>query len=264
MKNRWKSSAVPGPKTPLRIRANSGRCHRCHWDPNPSSDPTPPIYRGTISRESFEGAGIVGDNAFIVPWLTGPHRSVRKRVQRYRTLLDRKRTWSETDHLHLLFVAWTRTTMWPCVRDRAITRAYTDLFTSMIPAELLTKMHTADPVRQFIDFARAMPDQIEERAVVGTPAECRRRLHELDDEFTLDQVAFYFHAGARDPERARHGLELFANEGHAGISLIPLDRRSGITASCPKKELLMEFGLFSLFDFFRGRQDEAQYFQGHP
>ena len=42
---------------------------------------------------------------------------------------------------------------------QAVTRAYTDLFTNMIPAELLSKMHTAEPVRQFIDFARSMPDQ---------------------------------------------------------------------------------------------------------
>ena len=179
--------------------------------PKPVQRPHPPIYRGTISRESFEGAGIVGDNAFIVPWLTGPHRSVRKRVQRYRTLLEENgHGQKRTTCIFFLFVDPDHNV---ALREgQAITRAYTDLFTNMIPAELLTKMHTADPVRQFIDFARAMPDQIEERAVVGTPAECRRRLHELNDEFTLDQVAFYFHAGARDPKRARYGLELFANE----------------------------------------------------
>ena len=179
--------------------------------PKPVQQPHPPIYRGTISRESFEGAGIVGDNAFIVPWLTGPHPSVRKRVQRYRTLLaENGHGPRRTTCIFFLFVDPDHNV---ALREgQAVTRAYTDLFTNMIPAELLTKMHTADPVRQFIDFARSMPDQIEERAVVGTPAECRRRLHELNDEFTLDQVAFYFHAGARDPKRARYGLELFANE----------------------------------------------------
>ena len=58
----------------------------------------------------------------------------------------------------------------------------------------------------------AMPDELEERAIVGTPADCRRRLAELDRELGLDQVAFYFHAGARDPKRARHNIELFAHE----------------------------------------------------
>ena len=58
----------------------------------------------------------------------------------------------------------------------------------------------------------SLPEDLEERTVIGTPAECRRRLAELNDEFGLDQVAFYFHAGARDPKRARYGLELFANE----------------------------------------------------
>ena len=63
-----------------------------------------------------------------------------------------------------------------------------------------------------MDLARSLPDQLEQRAVVGTPAECRRRLAELRDEFSIDQIAFYFHAGARDPQRARYGIELFANE----------------------------------------------------
>ena len=57
-----------------------------------------------------------------------------------------------------------------------------------------------------------MPDDLEERAIVGTPADCRRRLAELDRELGLDQVAFYFHAGARDPKRARQSMELFAQE----------------------------------------------------
>ena len=64
----------------------------------------------------------------------------------------------------------------------------------------------------FLDLILSLPDHLEDRAIVGTPAECRRRLHELDDEFGLDQVAFYFHAGARDPKRARYGIELFAHE----------------------------------------------------
>ena len=42
-----------------------------------------------------------------------------------------------------------------------------------------------------------MPDHLEERAIVGTPAECRRRLDELDDELGLTKWHFIF-----TPERA--------------------------------------------------------------
>jgi len=179
--------------------------------PKPLQTPYPPIYRGTISQESFEGAAAAGDNVFLVPWLTGPHPVVCKRVNRYRDLLKEKgHGLKRTTCIFFLFVDTDHQVAIQEGKD--ITRAYTQLFTSFIPAELLTKMSTGEPVRKFIEFTRSMPDHLEERAVVGTPAECRRRLHELNDEFELDQVAFYFHAGGRDPERARKGLELFAHE----------------------------------------------------
>ena len=92
------------------------------------------------------------------------------------------------------------------------TRAYTELITSFVQREALNQVPANDPMRSYLEFILSMPDDVEERAVVGTPADCRRRLTELNDEFDLDQVAFYFHAGGRDPERARQGLELFAKE----------------------------------------------------
>lgn len=179
--------------------------------PKPMQKPHPPIYRGTISLESFETAAVTGDHAFIVPWLTGPHPEVRSRVQRYRTLLK--------EHGHgpkrttCIFFLFVNPDHQEAMRDgRESTYNYTRLFTSFIPPEALKKLKPDDPFRAFLDFALSMPDQLEERAIVGTPAACRRRLKELQDEFDLDQVAFYFHAGARDPKRARYGMELFANE----------------------------------------------------
>ena len=179
--------------------------------PKPLQKPHPPIYRGTISRESFEGAAVAGDNVFIVPWLTAPHPVVRKRVQRYRDLL--KENGHSPKRSTCIFFLFVDPDHQVAMREgKEVTHAYTRLFTSFIPPELLSKMSTSEPVRMFIEFTQAMPDQLEERAIVGTPAECRRRLHELNDEFELDQVAFYFHAGGRDPKRARYGLELFAKE----------------------------------------------------
>jgi alkanesulfonate monooxygenase SsuD/methylene tetrahydromethanopterin reductase-like flavin-dependent oxidoreductase (luciferase family) len=179
--------------------------------PKPVQKPHPPIYRGTISLDSFETAAAVGDNAFVVPWLTGPHAEVRSRVQRYRSLLkEHGHAPQRTTFIFFLFVDQDHNV---AMRDgRDSTYNYTRLFTSFVPPEALQAFRPEDPFRAFLDFALSMPNHLEERAVVGTPAECRRRLKELDDEFGLDQIAFYFHAGARDPQRARYCMELFANE----------------------------------------------------
>lgn len=179
--------------------------------PKPLQKPHPPIYRGTISPESYERAGIEGDNAFVVPWLTGPHPEVRKRVERYRSLLKE----NGHDQKRMTFIFWLFVDPDHSVamrEGREATRAYTELFTSFVPPELMSRLKDSDPFKAFLQFTRAMPDQLEERAIVGTPAECRRRLTELNDEFGLDQVAFYFHAGGRDIQRAKRGLELFAKE----------------------------------------------------
>ena len=186
--------------------------------PKPVQRPHPPIYRGVVSMTGLEGAGRAGDHLLLVPWLTAPHPAVRKSVTRDRELLKehghgpKRATW-----VFWLFIDRDHDV---AVREgRDITRNYTDLFGRILIPELLagrsemqTNGATEDLFQQFLDFAQAMPDELEQRAVVGTPADCRRRLRELDDEFDLDQVAFYFHPGRRDPQRARDGLELFAHE----------------------------------------------------
>ncbi len=179
--------------------------------PKPLQKPHPPIYRGTISPASYESAGTDGENVLVVPWLTGPHTRVRKRVERYRSLLKE----NGHNHKRMTSVFWLFVDPDHNVAIRegqAATRAYTELFTSFIPPEFISRLKDDDPFKAFLQFTRAMPDQLEERAIVGTPAECRRRLTELNDEFGLDQVAFYFHAGGRDTQRAKRGLELFAKE----------------------------------------------------
>jgi alkanesulfonate monooxygenase SsuD/methylene tetrahydromethanopterin reductase-like flavin-dependent oxidoreductase (luciferase family) len=179
--------------------------------PKPVQKPHPPIYRGTLSLESFEGAAVAGDHAFVVPWLTGPHSEVRARVQRYRTLLkEHGHSEKRTTFIFFLFVDRDHQV---AMRDGiASTRAYTELITSFVPPTAVQQLRQGDPLKAFLDLIMSLPDHLEERAVVGTPAECRRRLSELNDEFALDQVAFYFHAGARDPKQARQSVELFAQE----------------------------------------------------
>jgi alkanesulfonate monooxygenase SsuD/methylene tetrahydromethanopterin reductase-like flavin-dependent oxidoreductase (luciferase family) len=179
--------------------------------PKPLQKPHPPIYRGTLSMESFEGAALAGDNAFVVPWLSAPHPEVRARVQRYRALL--KEHGHPEKRMTFIFFLFIDRDHQVAVRDgMESTRAYIQLFTSFVPPAALRQLREEDSLKVFLNLAMSLPENLEGRAIVGTPAECRRRLAEFNDEFGLDQVAFYFHAGGRDPKRARYGLELFANE----------------------------------------------------
>jgi alkanesulfonate monooxygenase SsuD/methylene tetrahydromethanopterin reductase-like flavin-dependent oxidoreductase (luciferase family) len=180
--------------------------------PKPVQKPHPPIYRGTLSRESFEGAAVTGDNAFVVPWLTGPHPEISARVKRYRALV--KEYGHPPTRTTIIFFLFIDRDHQAALREgRDTTRAYTGLFPFLANVEALQPlMREGDPLQEFLQLVKSLPEHLEERAVVGTPAECRRRLAELRDEFDIDQVAFYFHAGARDPRRARYGIELFANE----------------------------------------------------
>ena len=68
------------------------------------------------------------------------------------------------------------------------------------------------PLFKVQDWIVSIADNIEERAIVGTPADCIRRIEELDDELGLDRVAFYIHPGGREIESARRGMEMFAKE----------------------------------------------------
>ena len=87
MKRPWRLSDGPGLRTPLSIRA-ALQVPSLSVGPKPVQRPHPPIYRGTLSRESFDGAGKVGDNAFIAPWLSAPHPEVVSRLQHYRATLQ--------------------------------------------------------------------------------------------------------------------------------------------------------------------------------
>ena len=179
--------------------------------PKPSQKPHPPIYRGTLSMESFEAAGTIGDNAFVVPWLSAPHPEVRRRVERYRALLkEHGHSGQQETFIFFLFVDPDRQRALD--EAQACTRNYIDLISSFIPPEAVAQLRSGDPFRTFFELIHSLPDNLEERAIVGSPSDCRRRLGELRDEFGIEQVAFYMHAGARDPARAKRGLEVFAQE----------------------------------------------------
>jgi alkanesulfonate monooxygenase SsuD/methylene tetrahydromethanopterin reductase-like flavin-dependent oxidoreductase (luciferase family) len=181
--------------------------------PKPVQRPHPPVYRGTVSTESYEKAAAVGDHAFVVPWTTGPHPVVAERVRRYKELAvqnghqDRRTT-------TILFL-FADTDQLAAVREaREITTRYSEHITNAVRTpERTMSTDPASALFSISDYILSMPDHVEERAVVGTPEHCIRRLGELDEELGgLDRVAFYFHPGARDPRSAQRSLELFAKE----------------------------------------------------
>ncbi len=96
--------------------------------------------------ESFEGAAIAGDNAFVVPWLSGTHPEVRKRVERYRALLkEHGHPQTRTTFIFFLFIDRDHNA---AMRDgRESTRNYTQLFTSFVPPEAMKKFRPEDPFK---------------------------------------------------------------------------------------------------------------------
>lgn len=179
--------------------------------PKPKQKPHPPIYRGTLSMESFEAAGIAGDNVFVAPWLSAPHPEVRRRLEHYRVMLE-EHSHTETQETCIFFLFVDRDRQRAMAEAKECTRNYVDLISSFVPPEAMAQLRSGDPLKEFLDRVISLPNHLEERAIVGTPQDCRKRLGELKDEFRIQDVAFYLHAGARDTMRAKQGLDLFAQE----------------------------------------------------
>ncbi|MEY2465302.1 MAG: hypothetical protein QOH64_3440 [Acidimicrobiaceae bacterium] len=176
--------------------------------PPPLQRPHPPLYRGTVSIESYEAAAAAGDNAFVVPWTTAPHPEVRTRLDRYRELTAAYGFDTRETAIFFLFINDDHNA---AVREaKDVTGAYSKLITSHAAAR--GKSDPKSSLFKLQDFISSISDSVEERAIVGTPAECISRLEQLDDELGLDRVAFYFHPGGREIDSARRGIEQFAHE----------------------------------------------------
>jgi alkanesulfonate monooxygenase SsuD/methylene tetrahydromethanopterin reductase-like flavin-dependent oxidoreductase (luciferase family) len=83
---------------------------------------------------------------------------------------------------------------------------------SIFPPALLAILPANNPLRDVWVRLGSMAEHLEERAIIGSPRDCRRRLAEVREEWGIEHIAFYLHAGARDIPLARRGLELFAKE----------------------------------------------------
>jgi alkanesulfonate monooxygenase SsuD/methylene tetrahydromethanopterin reductase-like flavin-dependent oxidoreductase (luciferase family) len=182
--------------------------------PKPLQQPHPPIWIGTLSPESFERAGRTGQNILVVPFLTGPFPMVKTRVEQYRTLLhEHGHDPAQVKSMFVFFLFVDPDYRMALNEGREVGGRYMQLIRNYIPlpgkdapAEIKAQVNAL--LRQLDTF----PEEIEARAIVGTPADCRRRIAELRREFGVEHLAFYLHAGARDMERAGHALDLFARE----------------------------------------------------
>jgi alkanesulfonate monooxygenase SsuD/methylene tetrahydromethanopterin reductase-like flavin-dependent oxidoreductase (luciferase family) len=182
--------------------------------PKPLQKPHPPIWIGTLSPESFERAGMTGQNILVVPFLSGPFPHVKAQVERYRGLLrEHGHHAAQVKSMFVFFLFVDPDHQTAVNEGREVSGRYLQLVRKYIPlpgddapAEMKAQVNAL--MRQLDNF----PAEIEERAIVGTPAACRKRIEELRQEFGIEHLAFYLHAGARDFGRAGKALDLFSRE----------------------------------------------------
>jgi alkanesulfonate monooxygenase SsuD/methylene tetrahydromethanopterin reductase-like flavin-dependent oxidoreductase (luciferase family) len=179
--------------------------------PKPLQKPHPPIYRGVGSPEAFEPAGAKGHSALFVPWLS-PETRLKEGIARYRAALRAHGHQGVPPSMFVFFLFVDQDYRQALAEARETTGCYAEKVTSAFPPALIASLPPGDTLRGLWERLVSMADRVEERAIVGTPRDCRRRLAEVREEWGIEHLALYLHAGARDITRARRGLELFAKE----------------------------------------------------
>lgn len=182
--------------------------------PRPIQQPHPPLWVGTLSPESFERAGNLGQNIMVVPFLSGPFEHVKQQVDRYRSLLvENKHDINAIEDMFVFFLFVNEHHDAALAEAREVAARYMALLAQNIPPP---SADMPPEIRQQSEALRnqleSFVDNIEERAVVGTPERCRERVAELQGYFGVKNMSFYLHAGARDFGDARRSLELFASD----------------------------------------------------
>jgi alkanesulfonate monooxygenase SsuD/methylene tetrahydromethanopterin reductase-like flavin-dependent oxidoreductase (luciferase family) len=87
---------------------------------------------------------------------------------------------------------------------RETTGRYVELgLLSLFPPGFIGQLPVDAPARGGWDMITSMADHLEERAIIGTPRDCRRRLAEVREQWGIAHIASYLHAGARDITRVR-------------------------------------------------------------
>jgi len=176
--------------------------------PRPLQKPRPPVYRSISSPEAYEIAGAKGHGALFVPWL---NPNLKRGLENYRAA-SRAHGHSAVPSVFIYFLFIDQDYHQALAEAREVTGRYTELILRTIPQALVEKLPLGESLKSLWERLSSMAAHLEERAIVGTPRDCRRRIAELREELSIEHIAFYLHAGARDVSRARQGLELFAKE----------------------------------------------------
>ena len=180
--------------------------------PKPLQKPHPPIYRGLSSPDAFEPAGAKGHGALCVPWLN-PATRLQEGMARYRAALHAHGHQAVPPSVFVFFLFVDQDYRHALAEARATTGRYVALcLRAAFPAAHPVHLPPDDPRRGGWDMLTSLADNLEARAIIGTPRDCRRRLAEVREEWGIEHIAFYLHAGARDITRTRRGLEVFARE----------------------------------------------------
>jgi len=177
--------------------------------PRPVQHPQPPIYQGIASPDAFEVAGVKGHGALLVPWLT-PEQTLKQGLATYRRAL-RAHSHPPLPTVAVQFLFIDENYHDALADAREAVGRYARTLASAIPAEVVASLPPADALRTLQERLVSMGEHVEDRAIIGTPRDCRRRIGEIGEEYGIAHLPFYFHVGARDLARARRGLELFAN-----------------------------------------------------
>lgn len=180
--------------------------------PRPVQVPHPPIWRGTVSIESFEQAGVDGDNVFLIPWVAAPEREIGVRHRRYRELARQHgHTGVQSTAVYMLYLDRDHEVALREAREES--RRYAELITKHSSRSGDARFKPGSAAFEHADYILSIDTHVEERAIVGTPETCIRRIREINEQLGgVDEFAFYLHAGARSTARARDTLELFASE----------------------------------------------------
>src|SRR5262249_54044465 len=155
--------------------------------PKPLQKPRPPIYRGLGSPEAFEPAGVKGHGALFVPWLT-PTPRLKDGIARYRAALSAHGHQTVPPSMFVFFLFIDQDYRQALAEARETTGRYVDLILQAIPPTLAASLPPNDPAREFWAWIGAMAEHLEERAIIGSPRDCRRRLAEVREEWGIEHI----------------------------------------------------------------------------
>ena len=191
--------------------------------PKPAQTPHPPFWRGTVSIESFMHAAECGDNAFIIPWVAAPLSDMAERYKRYRAHAhERGHRHVKGTAVYMLFIDEDYETA--LAKGKEESRRYAELITEHYGRNKDKTYATGSAAFEHAQYIMSITDNLEERAIVGTPDMCRRRIQEIDEELGgVDEFAFYLHAGGRSTDEARRSIQLFAREVMPAFEAIPAE-----------------------------------------